>query len=194
MRIESGIQRARPLQRSYEQPGCHDDHEAERHLRNDERVPEPRSASGTLRVVLQRGHDVSLRRLECRCEAREHGCHEREARREGDHAAVERQRDFDRKRQHRKRRGDERRHPPRQQQTGCTREREQQHRFGQQLTHEPRTPRADGQPHGDFPSPSRGTREQDTRDVRARDHQHQRHHSHQQRKEDGHRCAGAWNR
>ena len=72
VRIEAGIHRAGLLERPHEQSGDDDEQEAERDLRDDERVPHPRTPGRRRRIVFQRRDDVGLRGLEGGSESRQH--------------------------------------------------------------------------------------------------------------------------
>ena len=51
----------------------------------------------------------------------------------------------------------------------------QEHGFGEPLTNEPRSPGPNRHPHGDFPLARHGAREQQARDIHARDQEHHQH-------------------
>ena len=79
-------------------------------------------------------------------------------------------------------RNQERRAPPREQQSGSGSQRHQHDAFGQQLADQPAAARANRQPHRHLVLPRRGAGEQQVGDIGAADEQHDaddRHHDHQ---------------
>ena len=173
-RVEARIGGTGRLQRAHEQAG--DDHEqqAERHLRDHERMPEPLPVA-RLRIVLQRGDDVGLRGLKRWRETREDCRDEHEPDGEQQRSTIEAKRYRHGERQRRKEWGQKRREADGQHHAGDAAQRAQHQRFGEQLAHQPRPPRADREPHRDFLTTRRRAREQHAGQVGAGDHEHERH-------------------
>jgi hypothetical protein len=187
VRIESELDRTALAQRTHEQGRAHDEQQADRHLPDDEGMPEPQPIRWPLRFVLQRGDDVRPRGMKRRHETRQHRRNERQDGREDDDMAIEWQRHIDWQgsagssdtssvvimRASRR--------------AADAAGREQQRRFREQLTHEPPASGAHGQAHGDLAASRRRSREEHAGDVCAGDDQDERHDPHQQREKGGHR-------
>ena len=94
MRVEAGIERAGAHERTREQAGDDDQQDAERDLRDDERMPQPGPARRQ-RIVLQRRYDVRLRGVKRGRQPRQQRGDERDDRREENRARVQRQRHVD---------------------------------------------------------------------------------------------------
>ena len=122
-RVEARVSRRHVLERAHEQPGDDHEHDAERYLRDQERVTQRRLPRWSA-IVSQAGDAVGPGGLQCRHEAAGEGRGERHRGRERNRPAIEREPDLDRERQRRQRRDDERRHRPRQQQPRSLADRE----------------------------------------------------------------------
>ncbi|HEY7284130.1 MAG TPA: hypothetical protein VH497_01715 [Vicinamibacterales bacterium] len=71
--------------------------------------------------------------------------------------------------------------PLRHEETADSAEHREEAGFSKQLPHQLAASGADGEPHGHFTGPGRCARQQQVRDVRARDEQHERRHAEEQR-------------
>ena len=149
-RIESRIDRRRPFQRAHEQRGGDDEHDAERDLRDDERVAQPHALRSALGVRFQLAHHVRSRRMQRGREPESHGGDERQAQREHDGAQVERQGMSIGTGKAGKLRQQERGHHAREHKTHRAAQEEQQRRLDEHLPHEPAASGADREPHRDF--------------------------------------------
>ena len=80
VRVEARVDVLRRLQRSHEERCAHQEHEADRDLRDDERVAEAMAgasaAGAAARFLLERVNRVRPRRLQRGSEAEEHTGHE----------------------------------------------------------------------------------------------------------------------
>jgi hypothetical protein len=156
--------------RGHEQDGRH------RHLAHDEAVahrPPPPSCLEPCAVALQIGHEPTARAAQCGREAgndaREHGGRSGE----GEHPPVEPQVERDRHRQREIQDGQHADEPCGNRDAHERAERPEDHALCEELPDQPRPARTDREPDGDLALACRGTRQEHSGDVRARDEQHE---------------------
>jgi len=174
--IEAGVDGDQLAQGAHQQPGADQQHDCQRHLRDDERAAQPRGRYPCRRArrggvqVLDRGTRTAQRRGQAKQHASGHG-HER---RHGEHREVEA--DVGDARHLGRRRSDEQVHTPAGQQgAGSPARQRQDHALDQRLADEPPARRAERGPNRQLPLARGRPGEHQVGDVGAGDEQHERH-------------------
>ena len=170
--FEAGIDRLHGPQRAHQQAGGHEQDDRRHDLGDDERGPQPLFASASRTRAFAQPLRVGVAAdPQHRCDAEHQAGRSRHQRREHQHADVDRRRVGDRQRVG---------HESRQQRHGGRRDRDaeqaagacEHHALGQQLTHETLAARAHRGAHGELAAPLQRAREEQVREVGARDEQH----------------------
>ena len=166
-----------------EEPGGGEERHRQRDLRRGEGVPEARRgarARWLSGLTLERADEIRPCAVERGEQSEQHAGAGRQCRGEEHHAAVDREDDrvgrFLRQ-QH----GHQVQRPLRDDDAGDAAEQREETGLAEQLPHELPAPRAYGQPHRHLAGTRRAAREQQVRDIRARDEQHERGDAEQQR-------------
>jgi len=194
LRTESPVEVMQVLQAADQQARADEQQQRHRHLRRDQRAAQSLlrcaarlAAAGSLQRRRQIDPRRAQRRREAEADAGEHA--DRDEKHQD--TQVGRQIEPDRRRTQPDHAEQGSHAPVGDADAGQRTERREHHALGEQLTHQPGAAAADRQAHADLAAARRGARQQQIRDVGARDHEHEGDDRHDDAKRCGVRAAEA---
>ncbi len=195
VRLQPGISRPQPSERTDQQRRAREQHQRERHFRDHQELARPlvQRAAARTASFLQRGSQIGIGDRERRKQPEQDHRQRRNPQDEAGHTPIEQRQRLVKPIRIRKPRDVAWRHqqqsahaPSAQCESQHTADRRQQYTLGQKLANHPPAPGADGRPDRQLPLPHSRARQQQVGDVGTGDQQHKPHRSQQNQQRQPH--------